>query len=80
MTTTPTTDGNELDDDLTHDGRNDEGCCATLKYACGEGREDLLSAIYTLISVVRMLQSKWTCTGFGQYCFNNNRSSGCDID
>ena len=70
MTTTPTTDGDELDDDLTYDGRNDEGCCATLKYACEDGCEDLLSAIYTLISVVRMLQSRWTCTGFGQYCLN----------
>ncbi|WVZ63705.1 hypothetical protein U9M48_013318 [Paspalum notatum var. saurae] len=25
-------DGDELDEDLTYDGRNDEGCCATLKF------------------------------------------------
>ena len=68
--TTPTMDGDELDDDLTYDGRNDEGCCATHKYACGDGREDLPSAIYTLISGVRTLQSRWTCTGFGHYCIN----------
>ncbi|WVZ94707.1 hypothetical protein U9M48_040571, partial [Paspalum notatum var. saurae] len=77
-----TTDGDELDDDLTYDGRNDRGCCATLKYACGDGREDLLSAIYTLISVVKMLQSSWTLYRFGpiMYKCNNNRSFGCDID
>ena len=68
MTTTPMTDGDELDDDHSYDGRYDGGCCATLRDACGDGREDLLSAIYTLIPDVRMLQSCWTCTGFGQYC------------
>ncbi|WVZ93081.1 hypothetical protein U9M48_039092 [Paspalum notatum var. saurae] len=47
-----------------------EGCRATLKDACGYGCEDLPSAIYTLVPDVRMFQSCWTCTGFGQYCIN----------
>ncbi|WVZ84679.1 hypothetical protein U9M48_031683 [Paspalum notatum var. saurae] len=58
MTTTTTTDGDELDDDLTYDGRNDGDCCATLKFACGDGCEDLLSAIHTLISVERRWEKR----------------------
>ncbi|WVZ75830.1 hypothetical protein U9M48_023857 [Paspalum notatum var. saurae] len=55
MTTTPTKDGDELETDGTA-----EDCCTTLKDACGDGHEDLPSAIYTLISGVRTLQSCWT--------------------
>ena len=58
--------GDTLDDDHFYDGLYNEGCCATLKDAYGNGLEDLPFAILTLISDVRMFQSCWTCTGLGQ--------------
>ncbi|WVZ64227.1 hypothetical protein U9M48_013786, partial [Paspalum notatum var. saurae] len=70
ITTTPKKDGDELDDDHSYDGWIAEGCCATLKDACRDRREDLPSAICTLISGVRTLQSGWTCTGFDHYFIN----------
>jgi len=83
MTTTPTTDGDETDEDETNDDPSHErryipmkdgtteGRSATLKDACGDGPEDLLSAArlrFLLDSVLLDLYRLWPIL----YKCNNN--------
>ena len=44
MTTSSLTEGDEMADDHSHEGRTTEDHGVSLKDACGDGPEDLLSA------------------------------------
>ena len=79
MTTSSSTEGDEMDDDHSHEGRTTEDHGASLKDACGDGPEDLLSAARLRFLLDSVLLDLYRLRPLMYKC-NVIRSCGCDTD
>ncbi|WVZ52619.1 hypothetical protein U9M48_003662 [Paspalum notatum var. saurae] len=79
MTTSSSTEGDEMDDDHSHEGRTTEDHGASLKDACGDGPEGLLSTARLRFLLDLVLMDLYRLRPLLYKC-NFIRSCGCDTD